>query len=159
MRRVVFPGSFDPITYGHVDLIHRALPLFDEVIIAIGTNSQKKYLFELDQRISWLKELFANEACIKIDHYQGLTIEYCKKQNANYILRGIRNAADFDYERTISQINYTVSKNIETVFLIARPELSHVSSTIVRELVLGYGDISAFVPEIVQAQVGNLRQQ
>lgn len=153
MRKVVFPGSFDPITNGHVDLIHRALPLFDEVIIAIGTNSQKKYLFELDQRIKWLNDLFSNEPRIKIGHYQGLTIEYCKKLNANYILRGIRNAADFDYERTISQINYTVSKNIETVFLIARPELSHVSSTIVRELILGNGDISAFVPEIVKAQV------
>lgn len=155
MRRVVFPGSFDPITNGHVDLVTRAIPLFDEVIIAIGVNSQKKYLFELNQRLSWLAELFKDESKVKISHYEGLTLEFCKSIDARYILRGIRNAADFDYERTISQINYTVSKNLETVFLIARPELSHVSSTIVRELVQGRGDISSFVPKLIYNDIKN----
>lgn len=154
IKRVVFPGSFDPITNGHIDLIHRALPLFDEVIIAIGINSQKKYLFSLSQRIEWLKQIFNSEIKIIIDSYEGLTLEYCKRVQAQYILRGIRNAADFDYERTISQINYTVSKNIETIFLISRPELSHVSSTIVRELILGKGDVSSFVPESILKSLG-----
>jgi len=146
-KRAVFPGSFDPITFGHVDIIKRALPLFDEIIIAIGVNSQKKYLFELDQRIKWLKTLYSKNSKIIIDSFEGLTMNYCTSIDANFLIRGIRNAADFDYERTISQINYTVTGELETVFFIARPELSHVSSTIVRELVLGRGDISAFVPD------------
>ncbi|NOT36479.1 MAG: pantetheine-phosphate adenylyltransferase [Saprospiraceae bacterium] len=159
IKRIVFPGSFDPITKGHVDLVQRAIPLFDEIIIAIGVNTQKKYLFSLEKRIEWLNELFKNEKKIKVDHFQGLTLEYCKLVKANYILRGIRNAADFDYERTISQINHTVSNNLETIFLISRPELSHVSSTIVRELILGNGDISFFVPKQVYKDIQKLTKK
>lgn len=153
MKKAVFPGSFDPITNGHMDVIKRALPLFDEIIIAIGINSQKKYLYELDQRMEWLNKLFKKESRIKIDCFEGLTLKYCKKVNAQFLIRGIRNAADFDYERTISQINYSVTKKLDTVFLIARPELSHVSSTIVRELILGKGDISSFVPEKILSEI------
>lgn len=146
MKIAVLPGSFDPITTGHVDIVYRALPLFDRIIIAIGVNSQKKSLFPLDQRLNWLKDLFIDEPKIQIDHYEGLTLQYCRKIQAKYLIRGIRNAADFDYERTISQINHTVASELETVFFIARPHLSHVSSTIVRELILGNGDIRHFVP-------------
>ncbi|MEP7196550.1 MAG: pantetheine-phosphate adenylyltransferase [Saprospiraceae bacterium] len=153
MKIAVFPGSFDPITNGHVDIIKRALPLFDEIIIAIGINSQKTYLYDLDLRMKWLHKLFKNESRIKIDCFEGLTLNYCKKVKAQFLIRGIRNAADFDYERTISQINYAVTKKLETIFLIARPELSHVSSTIVRELILGKGDISAFVPEKILSEI------
>ncbi len=145
LKKAVFPGSFDPITNGHIDIIRRALPLFDEIIIAIGINSQKKNLFTLEQRMHWIEDIFRDDLKIKIDSFEGLTLNYCHKVQAKYLIRGIRNAADFDYERTISQINYAVTKELETVFLIARPELSHVSSTIVRELIQGQGDISSFV--------------
>lgn len=153
MKIAVLPGSFDPITTGHVDIVYRALPLFDRIVIAIGVNSQKKYLFPLEQRKGWLRDLFAEESRIQIDHYEGLTLQYCKNIGSRYLIRGIRNAADFDYERTISQINHTVASELETVFFIARPELSHVSSTIVRELILGKGDISHFVPKLIYDQI------
>ncbi len=155
MKIAVLPGSFDPITTGHVDIVRRALPLFDKMYIAIGVNSQKKYLFPLQQRLDWLNELFSDEPKIEIVHFEGLTLHYCQKIGAKYLVRGIRNAADFDYERTISQINHTVAKELETVFFIAKPELSHVSSTIVRELILGKGDISSFVPKAINAFISN----
>ena len=152
----VLPGSFDPITIGHVDIVRRALPLFDEIVIAIGVNSQKKYLFPLEQRKAWLRSIFEFEPKVKVDDYQGLTLKYCQKIDSDYLIRGIRNAADFDYERTISQINHTVEKQLDTVFFIARPELSHISSTIVRELILGAGDISAFVPQLILDDISGM---
>ncbi|HRG69876.1 MAG TPA: pantetheine-phosphate adenylyltransferase [Saprospiraceae bacterium] len=145
----VFPGSFDPITKGHQDIVLRALPLFDKIVIAIGENSQKKSLFSLEQRLKWIHMLFENEPKVSVTSYNGLTALFCDSIHANYLVRGIRNASDFDYEKTISQINHTLVNRIETVFFIARPELSHVSSTIVRELILGKADVKAFVPEIV----------
>ncbi|MBL7820384.1 MAG: pantetheine-phosphate adenylyltransferase [Saprospiraceae bacterium] len=145
----VFPGSFDPITKGHQDIVLRALPLFDKIVIAIGENSQKKSLFSLEQRLKWIQILFENEPKVSVTSYNGLTALFCDSIHANYLVRGIRNASDFDYEKTISQINHTLVNRIETVFFIARPELSHVSSTIVRELILGKADVKAFVPEIV----------
>lgn len=145
----VFPGSFDPITKGHQDIVLRALPLFDKIVIAIGENSQKKSLFSLEQRLKWIQMLFENEPKVSVTSYNGLTALFCDSIHANYLVRGIRNASDFDYEKTISQINHTLVNRIETVFFIARPELSHVSSTIVRELILGKADVKAFVPEIV----------
>ncbi len=150
MKIAVFPGSFDPITTGHVDLVRRSLDLFDQVIVAVGINSQKKYLFPLEQRLAWLEKVFANEDRVKIDSYEGLTAHYCNKVDAQYLLRGLRNASDFDYEKTISQLNTIVGNGIETVFLISRPEYSHISSTIVREIIKGKGDASSFLPpEIV----------
>ncbi len=145
----IFPGSFDPITIGHVDIVKRALPLFDKLIIAIGINSQKKYLFDLEKRIHWIKEVFKEEPKIEVDSYQGLTINYCNKIGANYILRGIRSAADFDYEKTIAHLNNAMSPNLETLLILSRPELSAISSTIVREIIIGGGDTSKFVPKEV----------
>ena len=146
----VFPGTFDPITIGHVDLVKRALPIFDKIIIAIGVNSKKKNFYKLDQRIAWIQEVFKNEPQIEVDSFEGLTVDFCEKRNAGFLLRGLRNASDFDYEKTISQINHIVGNNIETLFLISKPELSHISSSIVREIIAGHGDASAFLPtEIV----------
>lgn len=150
MKVAVFPGSFDPITSGHVDIVKRAVPLFDEIIIAIGINSQKKYLYSLEQRITWLKTVFADFPNVRIDSYEGLTAHYCNEVKATYMLRGLRNASDFDYEKTISQLNSIVGKGIETIFLISRPEFSHISSTIVREIIKGKGDASPFIPEQIK---------
>lgn len=146
-RRAVFPGSFDPITTGHVDLVLRALPFFDEIIVAIGINSQKQTLFDVDRRKTWIEQVFVNEPRVKVDIFEGLTVHFCKKVNAPFILRGLRNASDFDYEKTISQLNHIVGGQIETVFLISRPEFSHISSTIVREIIKGKGDASPFLPK------------
>ena len=148
MKKIaVFPGSFDPITVGHVDLVKRALPLFDEIVVAIGVNSQKKYLFPLEQRLEWLEDVFEKEDKVKVGQFQGLTAHYCKTIESNYLLRGLRNASDFDYEKTISQLNNIVGVGLETIFLIAKPEYSHISSTIVREIIKGKGDASPFLPK------------
>lgn len=147
MKKIaVFPGSFDPITTGHVDLVKRALPLFDEIVVAVGVNSNKKYLFTLEQRLEWLNTVFADEPKVRVDHFQNLTADYCKKIGARYLLRGLRNASDFDYEKTISQLNNILGGNLETIFLISKPELSHISSTVVREIVKGGGDVTPFIP-------------
>ena len=149
-RKAVFPGSFDPITTGHVDLVIRALPLFDEITIAIGINSQKQTLFTVDDRKKWIEKVFEGESRIKVDVFEGLTVHYCKKVGAHYLLRGLRNASDFDYEKTISQLNHIVGEDIETLFLISKPEFSHISSTIVREIIKGGGNAKPFLPEGVQ---------
>lgn len=149
-KTAVFPGSFDPITTGHVDLVHRALPLFDEIIIAIGVNSQKQALFSVEERKNWIQHVFRHEPRIKVDVFEGLTVHYCKKVGARYLLRGLRNASDFDYEKTISQLNHIVGEDIETLFLISRPEFSHISSTIVREIIKGKGNAKPFLPDGVQ---------
>lgn len=147
---VVFPGSFDPITTGHVDLVRRALPLFDEIIIAIGINAQKQTLFTLEQRKQWIQNVFENNPRIHVDVFEGLTVHFCKKVNSRFLLRGLRNASDFDYEKTISQLNQIVGDDVETVFLISKPEFSHISSTIVREIIKGGGNAKPFLPEGVQ---------
>ena len=149
-KKVVFPGSFDPITTGHVDLVRRALQLFDEIIIAIGVNSQKQTLFDLDKRKKWIEDVFKDEPRVKVDVFEGLTVHYCKKVGAKFLLRGLRNASDFDYEKTISQLNHIVGVNVETVFLISKPEYSHISSTIVREIIKGKGDAKPFLPDGVK---------
>lgn len=142
----VFPGSFDPITIGHVELVRRALPLFDKVIIAIGVNTHKRYLFSLEQRKAWLEAVFADEPKVEVDHFENLTAHYCRKIGARYLLRGLRNASDFDYEKTISQLNHIVGEGLETIFLISQPAVSHISSTIVREIIKGGGDATPFLP-------------
>ena len=149
-KKVVFPGSFDPITTGHVDLVRRALALFDEIIIAIGVNSQKQTLFDLEKMKKWIEDVFKDEPRVKVDVFEGLTVHYCKKVGAKFLLRGLRNASDFDYEKTISQLNHIVGENVETVFLISKPEYSHISSTIVREIIKGKGDAKPFLPDGVK---------
>ena len=124
MKKIaVFPGSFDPITVGHVDVVKRALPLFDEIIIAIGVNSQKQSLFSLEQRIKWIDLVFKNEAKVKVESYEGLTVNFCEKKNANYLLRGIRSAGDFEYEKTIAHLNHDMLPQLETILILSRPEL------------------------------------
>ena len=153
MKKIcVFPGSFDPITKGHEELVRRALPLFDKIIVAIGVNTQKQYLFPLEQRLDWLKEVFKDMPNVEVDSFQNLTAEYCMKVNANFLLRGLRNASDFDYEKTISQINHIIGDGIETVFLISEPKYSHISSTIVREVIKGGGDVSKFLPDSISVK-------
>ena len=146
MNICVFPGSFDPITSGHVDLVQRALPLFDKIIIAVGVNSMKKTLFTLEQRQAWIRDVFSHQPKVEIDTFEKLTAKFCKKVEAKWILRGLRNASDFDYEKTISQLNFIVGNGVETMFLISQPQFSHISSTIVREIIKGEGDASPFLP-------------
>lgn len=149
-RKAVFPGSFDPITTGHVDLVKRALEVFDEIIVAIGVNSQKQTLFPVDDRKRWIENVFKGDPRVSVDVFEGLTVHYCKKVDAHFLLRGLRNASDFDYEKTISQLNHIVGEDVETVFLISRPEFSHISSTIVREIIKGHGNAKPFLPDGVQ---------
>lgn len=150
LKIAVFPGSFDPITVGHVDLVKRALPLFDKIVVAVGVNTQKKSLFSLDKRIDWLQEVFKEEPKVEVGHFENLTADYCQKIGAGYLLRGLRNASDFDYEKTISQLNNIIGEGLETIFLISQPGFSHISSTIVREIIKGGGDASPFLPEQIQ---------
>lgn len=149
MKVAVFPGSFDPITIGHVSLIKRAARLFDKVIIAIGVNTSKNKLFPLDVRINWIKEVFENNKKIEVQEFDGLTVDFCKKVGANFIIRGLRNASDFDYEKTIAQLNSELNKDIETVLFMTKPKHSHISSTIVREIIRVKGDASMLVPKQV----------
>ncbi len=149
MKIAVFPGSFDPITLGHVDLVRRAVPLFDKIIVAVGLNNQKSALFSLEKRLYWLNEVFKNYHNVEISYFEGLTVKFCEKRNAHYLIRGLRNASDFDYEKTISQLNTIMGKDVETIFLISQPEFSHISSTIVREIIKGNGNVAPFVPEII----------
>jgi pantetheine-phosphate adenylyltransferase len=148
-RIAVFPGSFDPVTLGHIDIIERAVPLFDKIIIAIGKNSQKQGYFTLEQRLNWLQELYVHEQKISVDFYEGLTVNYCAAKNAGYIIRGLRSAADYEYEKVIAQTNKTLNHQIETIFILSNPEFSHVSSTIVKEVLRNGGDITKMVPLIV----------
>jgi pantetheine-phosphate adenylyltransferase len=148
----VFPGSFDPITKGHVNIVTRALPLFDKVVMAIGNNSSKKYSFTFEERINWIKEVFKNEPKVEVTEFQGLTVNFARSINAKYLIRGIRTAADFDYEKTIAQLNKSMAPELETICIISDPNLSHISSTIVREIVINGGDPSIFLPDEVRIQ-------
>ena len=150
-QTAIVPGSFDPITSGHVDIVKRALPLFDKIIIAIGINSQKQSLYTLEKRIEWIQRVFKDEKQVSVEAYEGLTVNFCNERKANYIVRGIRSASDFDYEKTIAHLNNAMYPNIDTVLILARPELSSISSTIVREIIRGKGKVDKFVPkEIVK---------
>ena len=148
MRRAVFPGSFDPITLGHIDIINRALSLFDEIIIAIGVNAEKKSMWTLEERKSFIETTFKDVPKIKVKTYTGLTADFCKDVKATFILRGLRNTTDFTYEQTIAQANQKVNK-IDSVFIICSPEHSHISSSIVRDIARNLGAYSSIVPEIV----------
>jgi pantetheine-phosphate adenylyltransferase len=149
MRKAIFPGSFDPITLGHQDIIKRAIPLFDEIVIAIGINAEKKYMFTLEDRKKFIEETFQNEPKISVIIYEGLTIDICQKINANFILRGLRNPADFEFEKAIAHTNRKMSK-IETVFLLTAAKTSYISSSIVRDVIRNGGKYEMLVPEAVQ---------
>ncbi|MDM1045682.1 pantetheine-phosphate adenylyltransferase [Myroides sp. 1354] len=149
MRRAVFPGSFDPITNGHYDIIKRALPLFDEIIIAIGVNADKKYMFSLEERKVFIEKTFADEPKIKVETYQGLTTDFCHQKKAQFILRGLRNPADFEFEKAIAHTNRFLTK-IETVFLLTAASTSFISSSIVRDVIRNHGDYTKLVPQPVR---------
>lgn len=148
MKKAVFPGSFDPITLGHYDIVERALNLFDQIVIAIGVNLEKKYMFPLAQRKAFIEKAFANQAKISVMDYSGLTVDFCKAQQANFILRGLRNPADFEFEKAIAHTNRKLS-HIETVFLLTSSGKSYISSSIVRDVIRHGGDYRGLVPQTV----------
>jgi len=151
MRKVVFLGSFDPLTLGHLDIIKRSIPLFDEIVIAIGVNADKKYMFSLEERKRFIEETFKDEPTVSVITYEGLTIELCKKLKAEFILRGLRNPADFEFEKAIAHTNRRLSK-IETIFLLTAANTSFISSSIVRDVIRNGGDYKVLVPDAVRVK-------
>jgi pantetheine-phosphate adenylyltransferase len=149
MRICLFPGTFDPITYGHIDIIDRSLDLFDKVYIGIGVNANKQPMFTAEQRKKWVEEIYVNEPKVGTVIYEGLTVECCKRIGANYILRGIRYVNDFEYEKAIADMNRSLDGNIETVFLTCLPKYTSVASTLVRDVIRNHGDVAQFVPDAV----------
>ena len=151
MRKAIFPGSFDPMTLGHYDIIKRAIPLFDEIIIAIGVNAEKKYMFSLEERKQFLEAAFENDPSVSVITYKGLTVDLCKVHKAKFILRGLRNPADFEFEKAIAHTNRKLSK-VETVFLLTAANTSYISSSIVRDVIRNNGDYTVLVPDAVRVK-------
>ena len=152
MKKAVFPGSFDPITLGHEDIITRAIPLFDEIIVAIGINADKNYMFSLEERKAFIEKSFENEPKVKVVTYKGLTIDFCREIDAQFILRGLRNPADFEFEKAIAHTNRDLAP-IETVFLLTAAKTSYISSSIVRDVLRNGGDVSSLVPSSVISKI------
>lgn len=148
-RICLFPGTFDPLTLGHVDIINRALPLFDQIVVGIGSNIAKAPMFSPEQRVAWIEEIYRNDPKVSGAYYEGLTVNFCKKIGAKFILRGIRYVSDFEYEKTIADANRTLDPSIETIFLTGEPKYTSVASTIVRDIIRNGGDASHFLPETV----------
>lgn len=153
----VFPGSFDPITIGHADIVKRSLPLFDQIIVAVGVNTSKNALYDLETRLHWIREVFKAEKKVKVTSFSGLTIHFCQQAGAKYLLRGIRSSADFEYEKTIAHLNKDMDADIETILVLSRPELSSISSTIVREIIRGKGNVKKFVPAEILSTLRNTK--
>jgi pantetheine-phosphate adenylyltransferase len=150
MQRIcLFPGTFDPVTLGHTDIINRAIPLFDKIVVGIGINAAKNPMFTADQRKIWFEEIYKDEPKITVETYDGLTIKFCQSIGAKFILRGIRYVSDFEYEKTIADANRTMDSKIETIFLTGEPKYTSVASTIVRDILRNGGDASPFLPEAV----------
>jgi pantetheine-phosphate adenylyltransferase len=150
MKKIaVFPGSFDPFTIGHEAIVRRAIGLFDEIIIAVGANVLKKNYYSLETRKKMISKVFENEPRVRVDHYDGLTVDYCKRNGAGYLLRGLRTAADFEFERAIGQVNKSLSPGIESVFFLTAPEHSFINSGIVKDIIKSGGDASKFVPAAI----------
>ena len=154
MQRIcLFPGTFDPVTLGHTDIIGRALPLFDRLFIGIGRNSNKTEMFSEEQRLEWLREIYKDEPRIQVLAYDGLTVNCCKSVGANFILRGIRYVNDFEYEKAIADMNRSLAKNVETIFLTCLPKYTSVASTLVRDVIRNKGDVSQFLPDAVKKTI------
>ena len=149
MRIALFPGTFDPITLGHTDVINRSLPLFDKLIIGIGINSNKQPMFSPEQRIEWIRQLYSNEPKLEVHSYEGLTVDYCSVINATFILRGIRNIGDYEYEKSIADMNRSLNPSVDTNILACSPLYSSYSSTIVRDVIRNHGNYSIFLPDTI----------
>jgi len=149
----IFPGSFDPITKGHESIVQRALPLFDKIIVAVGHNADKKNLFSIEQRVDFIKKTFADTPKIVVETYDVLTVDFCKKHNARFLLRGLRNASDFEFERNIASINKDLCPNVETIFICTESAYSHISSTVVRDVLRHGGDVTAFLPNVLKNEI------
>ena len=155
MKRIcLFPGTFDPLTLGHTDIIDRALPLFDKLVIGIGRNSNKVPMFSEKQRLKWAREIYKNNSIVEVMAYDGMTVDCCKKTGANFILRGIRYVNDFEYEKAIADMNRSLDQKIETIFLTCLPQFTSVASTLVRDVLKNGGDVSQFLPEVVRRSMG-----
>lgn len=148
-RIAIFPGSFDPITIGHVDIIKRALPLFDKIIISVGSNSEKKYFFSVEKRIQWIKMIFIKTPKIEVKSYNKLTVEFAKDSNARFLIRGLRNISDFEFEKTIAHANSELNPSTESVFFLTKPKYSFITSTVVRDVIKNNGNYQKFVPNQV----------
>ena len=153
MRICLFPGTFDTVTYGHIDIIDRSLNLFDKIIIGIGVNANKQPMFSAAQRMNWVNEIYKNEPKIESITYDGLTVDCCKKVNANFILRGIRYVNDFEYEKAIADMNRSLKNNVETIFLTTLPKYTSIASTLIRDVIRNNGDISEFLPDVVKKSI------
>jgi pantetheine-phosphate adenylyltransferase len=158
MRTCLFPGTFDPITLGHTDVINRGLDLFDRLVIGIGVNSSKTPMFTLEDRMAWIREVYKDDPRVEVAAYSGLTINFCKEIDARFILRGIRYVSDFEYEKAIADVNRTVAPGIETIFLTTVPQYSSIASTLVRDLLRYGGDVSPFLPAQVMEGIRRLKQ-
>lgn len=157
MNRIcLFPGTFDPVTLGHTDIITRALPLFDKIVVGIGLNSSKTPMFSAEQRMLWFKEIYKDEPRVEATIYEGLTVNFCRQIDAKFILRGIRFVSDFEYEKSIADANRMMDPNIETIFLTGEPQYTSVASTIVRDILKHHGDASPFLPEVVIRSIKGL---
>lgn len=160
MKRIaVFPGSFDPITRGHENIVRRSVHLFDEIVVAIGSNSSKSSMYTLEQRTAWLERVFSDLPIVRVTHYDGLTIDFCKEIGARFLLRGVRNGGDFEYERTIAQMTRAMEPTLETVILFTDPEFAAINSTVVREIIRNDGDVSQFVPSVVAIPAPQAREK
>jgi pantetheine-phosphate adenylyltransferase len=149
----IFPGTFDPITKGHENIVRRALPLFDKIVVAVGHNADKKTLFSVEQRMDFIRKTFADTPNITVETYEGLTVDFCKQHKVKFLLRGLRSAADFEFERNIASINKDLLPDLETIFICTEPAYSHISSTFVRDILRHGGDVAIFLPKVLKGYV------
>ena len=155
----LFPGSFDPITKGHQSIVKRALPMFDKIVVAIGSNTAKNSVFPLEKRIEWIEKTFAQYDNVEVVTFNSLTVDFCRQIGAKYILRGLRNSTDFQYERNIARINQELAEEIETIFLMTKPDDAAISSSLVREILSFGRDVSQFIPEEIEININDIKQQ